>query len=64
GQAALTGPVARGDADSLGRHLQALSETDPELAQAYRANSLRTAERAHAPEEVFEVLQTNGTGQP
>ncbi len=64
GQAALTGPVARGDAASLGRHLQALSETDPELAQAYRANSLRTAKRAHAPEEVFEVLQTNGTGQP
>ncbi|WP_395309689.1 DUF2520 domain-containing protein [Mycobacterium sp. AMU20-3851] len=64
GQAALTGPVARGDAASVGRHLRALNETDPELAQAYRANSLRTAERAHAPEEVFEVLQTNGTGQP
>ncbi len=64
GQAALTGPVARGDAASVGKHLRALNETDPELAQAYRANSLRTAERAHAPEEVFDVLQTKGAGSP
>lgn len=64
GQAALTGPVARGDAASVGSHLRALNEVDPELAEAYRANSLRTAQRAHAPEEVFEVLQTNGTDQP
>ncbi|MCV7435481.1 Rossmann-like and DUF2520 domain-containing protein [Mycolicibacterium bacteremicum] len=56
GQAALTGPVARGDADALARHLNALTEADPVLAQAYRANSLRTAQRAHAPADVFEVL--------
>lgn len=56
GQAALTGPVARGDAGAVAAHLSALAEVDPELAQAYRAASLRTAQRAHAPKEVFEVL--------
>lgn len=56
GQAALTGPVARGDSQAVGAHLQALSDVDPLLAQAYCADSLRTAQRAHAPEEVFDVL--------
>jgi predicted short-subunit dehydrogenase-like oxidoreductase (DUF2520 family) len=56
GQAALTGPVARGDADAVAAHLQALSEVEPRLAAAYRANSHRTAERAHAPAEVFAAL--------
>ncbi|MGE5693853.1 MAG: Rossmann-like and DUF2520 domain-containing protein [Candidatus Sericytochromatia bacterium] len=56
GQAALTGPVARGDADAVLAHLRALTEVDPALAQAYRINSLRTAQRAHAPVEVFAAL--------
>lgn len=56
GQAALTGPVARGDAAAVAAHLAALEEVDPELAQAYCADSLRTAQRAEAPEEVFDVL--------
>lgn len=56
GQAALTGPVARGDAAAVAAHLQALNDVDPQLAQAYCAASLRTAQRAHAPEEVREVL--------
>lgn len=56
GQAALTGPVARGDAVAVAGHLAALDGVDPELAQSYCANSLRTAQRAHAPEEVFDVL--------
>jgi predicted short-subunit dehydrogenase-like oxidoreductase (DUF2520 family) len=56
GQAALTGPVARGDAAAVAGHLAALAEVDPDLAEAYRAVALRTAQRAHAPEEVFEVL--------
>ena len=60
GQAALTGPVARGDAGAVAEHLLALGEVNPELAQAYRANSLRTAQRAHAPEEVFTVLEEAG----
>ena len=56
GQAALTGPVARGDAAAIAGHLVALSEVDPRLAQAYRVNALRTAQRAHAPDDIFEVL--------
>lgn len=56
GQGALTGPVARGDAAAVAAHLRALDEVDHELAQAYCADSLRTAQRAHAPEEVFAVL--------
>nr|WP_090345712.1 DUF2520 domain-containing protein [Mycolicibacterium malmesburyense]CRL78242.1 NAD-dependent glycerol-3-phosphate dehydrogenase-like protein [Mycolicibacterium malmesburyense] len=56
GQSALTGPVARGDAAAVAKHLEALTEVNPELAQAYRANSLRTAQRAHAPDEVVAVL--------
>ena len=56
GQAALTGHVARGDAAAVAAHLAALDEVDPELAQAYCADSLRTAQRAKAPEEVFDVL--------
>lgn len=56
GQAALTGPVARGDAAAVAGHLLALAEVDPQLEQAYRADSLRTAQRSHAPEEVFHVL--------
>src|SRR6476659_11120982 len=62
GQAALTGPVARGDAAAVASHLRALAEVDPQLAQAYRANSLRTAQRAHAPDDVFAVLAE--AGQP
>jgi predicted short-subunit dehydrogenase-like oxidoreductase (DUF2520 family) len=62
GQAALTGPVARGDAAAVAGHLLALAEVDPQLAQAYRANSLRTAQRAHAPDEVFAALSE--AGQP
>jgi predicted short-subunit dehydrogenase-like oxidoreductase (DUF2520 family) len=56
GQAALTGPVARGDAAAVAGHLSALTEVNPDLAQAYRTNSWRTAQRAHAPQEVFDVL--------
>lgn len=56
GQAALTGPVARGDAAAVAGHLHALGDADPQLAQAYRVNALRTAQRAHAPEDVVEVL--------
>jgi predicted short-subunit dehydrogenase-like oxidoreductase (DUF2520 family) len=56
GQAALTGPVARGDAAAVIAHLAALDDVNPELAQAYCADALRTAQRAHAPEEVFDVL--------
>lgn len=57
GQAALTGPVARGDAAAVTAHLEALRALDPQLAQAYRADSLRTAQRAHAPAGVLAALR-------
>jgi predicted short-subunit dehydrogenase-like oxidoreductase (DUF2520 family) len=56
GQAALTGPVARGDAAAVAEHLTALAAVEPQLAEAYRVNALRTAQRADAPDDVFEVL--------
>jgi predicted short-subunit dehydrogenase-like oxidoreductase (DUF2520 family) len=56
GQAALTGPIARGDAGVVAGHLHALQNVDPQLAQAYRVNAMRTAEKVHAPEDVHEVL--------
>lgn len=62
GQAALTGPVARGDAAALTAHLTALEGVEPELAQSYCADSLRTAQRAHASPEVFDVLTTWSRG--
>jgi predicted short-subunit dehydrogenase-like oxidoreductase (DUF2520 family) len=46
--AALTGPVARGDVATLRRHLQALTERAPELLPSYLSMGRRTAERAHA----------------
>jgi predicted short-subunit dehydrogenase-like oxidoreductase (DUF2520 family) len=59
GQAALTGPVARGDAGAVAGHLSALAAVDAQLAQAYRVNALRTAQRAHAPDEVLKILEVS-----
>jgi predicted short-subunit dehydrogenase-like oxidoreductase (DUF2520 family) len=56
GQAALTGPVARDDSDCVAAHMRALDQVDRQLADAYRSNSLRTAQRAHASAKVFEAL--------
>ncbi|MCM6772805.1 DUF2520 domain-containing protein [Nocardia sp. CDC159] len=57
GQAALTGPVARGDADAVAKHLRALTEVDPRLAAGYRALSLRTAELARTNPALIELLE-------
>lgn len=46
GDRALTGPVARGDAEAVAAHLRVLSGVDTDLAQGYRALSRRTVERA------------------
>ncbi|MGV0594070.1 oxidoreductase [Mycobacterium vulneris] len=64
GQAALTGPVARGDAAAVAAHLNALRALDSQLAQAYRADSLRTAQRAHAPADVVAVLEAGPETSP
>lgn len=46
GDAALTGPVARGDAATVAAHLAALRAADPDAAAAYFALSRLTATRA------------------
>jgi predicted short-subunit dehydrogenase-like oxidoreductase (DUF2520 family) len=46
--AALTGPVARGDVATLRRHRDALAAADPDLLPSYLAMARRTAQRAHA----------------
>lgn len=48
GDAALTGPVARGDFATLQRHRQVLADRAPALLPSYLVMAQRTAERAHA----------------
>ena len=48
GDAALTGPIARGDAGTVARHLAILADTAPESVATYRALARRTADRAIA----------------
>ncbi|GAA1308825.1 Rossmann-like and DUF2520 domain-containing protein [Pseudonocardia xinjiangensis] len=48
GDRALTGPVARGDVETVRTHLRELSSADPDLAQTYRVLAARTARRAFA----------------
>lgn len=57
GPSALTGPVARGDAPAVAKHLNALDGVDPQIAAAYRALSLRTAQRAGANAELLDLLE-------
>ncbi|MDQ3404186.1 MAG: DUF2520 domain-containing protein [Actinomycetota bacterium] len=48
GDRALTGPVARGDAGTVRKHVRVLAEHASEMLPAYRALAERTAERASA----------------
>jgi predicted short-subunit dehydrogenase-like oxidoreductase (DUF2520 family) len=48
GDAALTGPVARGDADTVASHIEALRAASPEALSAYVALARLTADRALA----------------
>jgi predicted short-subunit dehydrogenase-like oxidoreductase (DUF2520 family) len=48
GDAALTGPVARGDADTVASHVNALRADAPEALPAYLALARLTADRAVA----------------
>lgn len=45
GDAALTGPVMRGDTATVRRHLEELAFDDPEIAVGYKALARRTAQR-------------------
>ncbi|WP_018683831.1 Rossmann-like and DUF2520 domain-containing protein [Actinokineospora enzanensis] len=46
GDRALTGPVARGDAGTVARHVGVLAEHAPDMLPAYRALATRTVHRA------------------
>jgi predicted short-subunit dehydrogenase-like oxidoreductase (DUF2520 family) len=48
GSDALTGPIARGDEETVARHLEAIAATDPGLEPLYRALADRTREIAAA----------------
>jgi predicted short-subunit dehydrogenase-like oxidoreductase (DUF2520 family) len=48
GDAGLTGPVARGDADTVAEHVESLRHTSPEALRAYVALARLTADRALA----------------
>jgi predicted short-subunit dehydrogenase-like oxidoreductase (DUF2520 family) len=71
GDAALTGPVARGDARTVRAHVQALSVNDPGTAAAYVALARATADRALADrrlrpgdaEELLDALATADIGE-
>ncbi|GAA5048223.1 DUF2520 domain-containing protein [Nocardia callitridis] len=57
GRSALTGPVARGDAEAVAAHLAALGSVEQGSAAAYRAMALRTAQRAGTAPEVIDLLE-------
>jgi predicted short-subunit dehydrogenase-like oxidoreductase (DUF2520 family) len=64
GDAALTGPVSRGDAGTVARHVEALDAVAPESVPPYLALARRTADRAiaagrlrpHDAEPLLDVL--------
>ncbi|XVV04213.1 Rossmann-like and DUF2520 domain-containing protein [Actinosynnema sp. CA-248983] len=63
GDRALTGPVARGDAGTVAKHLRVLGEQAPGTLAAYRTLARRTADRAEAagllkPEAATDVRTT------
>lgn len=59
--AALTGPIARGDAGTIARHLQALDDIAPDLAEVYRDLGKSTLplamEKSHLDSATVEALR-------
>jgi predicted short-subunit dehydrogenase-like oxidoreductase (DUF2520 family) len=72
GDAALTGPVSRGDAETVARHLDRLAAIAPESVPPYLALARRTADRAIAAgrlrpadaESLLDVLATRTVRGP
>ena len=63
GAAALTGPIARGDEDTVARHLDALRERAPELVPLYEALAERTralAARSEADDDRTKIVAHQG----
>ena len=53
--AALTGPIARGDAGTIARHLQQIQRQKPELLQIYKALGVQTIKIAASRGELTQV---------
>jgi predicted short-subunit dehydrogenase-like oxidoreductase (DUF2520 family) len=69
GDAALTGPVARGDAGTVAGHVHAIAEQSPQAAAAYVAMARLTADRAMAagrlnPADAERLLDALGGAHP
>jgi predicted short-subunit dehydrogenase-like oxidoreductase (DUF2520 family) len=65
GDAALTGPVARGDADAVAGHLRAIDDYAPGQANLYRGMALETAGRLDDPApELWPVLRDTAVPAP
>jgi predicted short-subunit dehydrogenase-like oxidoreductase (DUF2520 family) len=66
GDTALTGPVARGDASTVARHLEVMSDLSPVVTDTYRSLARLTADRAvaaglidlPAAEQLLDVLSS------
>jgi len=58
GDHALTGPVTRGDLDTVRLHLRVLADSAPELLESYRVQAMRTADRAEAAGLLAPALAT------
>lgn len=63
GGAFLTGPVKRGDVDTVRRHLDVLGSTDSGIAESYRAMALRTARKTRSGADMIEAIENNGSGE-
>ena len=63
GDSALTGPVMRGDAVTVSRHLDALEHVDAGIADGYRVLAMRTADRCGAGRDVTDLLAPDLTEQ-
>jgi predicted short-subunit dehydrogenase-like oxidoreductase (DUF2520 family) len=66
GDAALTGPVARGDAGTVKAHLEVLAQVAPEVLPSYVAMARLTADRAIAsgrldPDRAWALLEVLGS---
>lgn len=72
GDAALTGPVARGDAGTVAEHLRQLEVLTPDVRPTYVALARATAERAlasgrlrpHTAAPLLEILATDTRSEP
>ncbi len=66
GDAALTGPVVRGDTRTIAAHLEALEDAEPSTRDAYRAMASATAQRAAvdgrlSPEQAASIDEVLGS---